>query len=118
MAAILVIQHQPPFNSAKARENLDLVLALAAVDHQVSLLFSADAVFQLLPVAADTRIPLKPFNRSFSLFAMYDIEQLYVCQQSMQQRGLSLEQLLPGVLALTTAEINALISRQQQVINA
>jgi tRNA 2-thiouridine synthesizing protein C len=118
MAAILVIQRQPPFNSAKARESLDLVLALAAVDHQVSILFSADAVFQLMPVAADTGIPLKPFNRSFSLFAIYDIEQLYVCQQSMQQRGLRLEQLLPGVQALSATDINKLISRQQQVINA
>lgn len=117
MSAILVIQRQPPFNSAKARECLDLILALAAVEHQVSLLFSADAVFQLLPVATQSCIPLKTFCRSFSLFAMYDIEQLYVCQHSLQQRGLSLELLMPGVQALSAPDINSLINRQQQVIN-
>ncbi|MDP5191787.1 DsrE family protein, partial [Rheinheimera baltica] len=49
MCNLLVLLRYSPFNNAQGREALDLILALAAVDHNVSVLFSGDAVFQLLP---------------------------------------------------------------------
>src|SRR5690606_21057609 len=113
---ILVVQRHSPFNSSKGREALDLLLALAAVEHNVSLLFSDDAVYQLLPTLDQPDFKLKAYPRSFKLFALYDIEQVYVCQQSLTERGLDASRLLINVAVLDKPGIAQLFGRQHQVI--
>lgn len=116
MRNILVVQRHSPFNSSKGREALDLLLALAAVEHNVSLLFSGDAVYQLLPTQDQPDFKLKAYPRSFKLFALYDIEQVYVCQQSLTERGLDASRLLINVAVLDKPGIAQLLARQHQVI--
>lgn len=119
MQAILLIQTASPFNQAKAREALDLALALAAVEHQVSILFQDDAVYQLLPPAdkpADAPAPLKAFQKSFGLFALYDIGPCLVCQQSLNSRGLA-ELVLPeGFRLADSAQIRTAMQQADQLI--
>ncbi len=118
MQNILVLQQHSPFNSSKGREALDMVLALAAVEHNVSILFSADAVYQLLASLDHADFMLKTYPRSFKLFTLYDIEQVYVCQQSLAQRGLSEDQLSIPVTVLDAAGIANLLATQHQVISS
>lgn len=116
MRNILVIQRHAPFNSSHGREALDMLLALAAVEHNVSVLFSADAVYQLLPTLHQPEVKLKAYPRSFKLFSLYDIEQVYVCQASLLQRNISSSQLNIAAQLLDATQIQQLISQQQQVI--
>lgn len=118
MRNILVLQRHSPFNTSNGREALDMALALAAVEHCVSLLFCADAVFQLLPTAENADFKLKIYPRSFKLFDLYDIEQVYVCQQSLSERGISLNQLSIAVTALNIDEIQHVLSLQHQIISS
>lgn len=116
MRNILVIQRHAPFNSSHGREALDLLLALAAVEHQVSVLFSADAVYQLLPTTDQPDIKLKAYPRSFKLFALYDIDQVYVCQESLLQRNIQPTELSIPAKVIDAGQIQLLIGQQQQVI--
>lgn len=116
MQSIAIIQTKPPFNQAKARESLDLILALAAVDHQLTVIFSGDAVYQLLPVKSDSDAPLKTFQKSFGLFALYEIEHCLVCAASLAARGLSGLSLPAGFVAACETEIKAALASAQQII--
>ena len=116
MRNILLLQRSSPFNDGKGREALDMILAMAAVEHNVSVLFSADAVYQLLPTQDQPDFKLKAYPRSFKLFALYDIEQVYVCQQSLKQRGINAAALSINVTVLGQQAITELFSRQHQVI--
>lgn len=113
---IAVIQRQPPFNTSRGREALDLILALAAVDHKISVLFCGDAVYQLLPLASDEHMPVKAYPRSFKLFALYDVELLYVCQQSLLERQIAVEQLSLPIELLDTSQIQQMLAKQQHII--
>ena len=93
-----------------------LLTAATAVKHKVSVLFSADAVYQLLPTEDQPEVKLKAYPRSFKLFSLYDIEQVYVCQASLLQRNIKPSQLNIAVQLLDTTKIQHLISQQQQVI--
>lgn len=115
MQTILLIQTASPFNQAKAREALDLALALAAVEHQVSILFQDDAVYQLLP-PADIPAPLKAFYKSFGLFALYDIGPCLVCQRSLTARGLTKLPLLDDFIVADSAAIQAAMQQADQLI--
>lgn len=117
MRNITVIQRHSPFNQAKGREALDMILALAAVEHQVSVLFSGNGIFQLLPSTEHLAMPLKHYQHSFRLFDLYDVEKVYACQQSMQLRGITSAQFTVAVTVLTAAEIRQLLASQQHIIS-
>lgn len=117
MQAILLIQTASPFNQAKAREALDLALALAAVEHQVSMLFQDDAIYQLVaPDFGQANAPLKAFQKSFGLFALYDIGPCLVCQQSLAARGLAQLSLPDGFVRADSAAIQAAMQQADQLI--
>ncbi|MDX3775128.1 sulfurtransferase complex subunit TusC [Chromatiaceae bacterium AAb-1] len=117
MQNILIIQRHSPFNQATGRESLDLILALAAVEHKVTVLFTGDAIYQLLPADTAASLLLKPYNRGFKLFGLYDIEQVYVCQQSMIERNIPVN-VLPAGMQLASADvIRQLLSQQQHLIS-
>ena len=117
MQHILILQRHSPFSSSHGREALDLALAMAAVEHNVSLLFSADAVYQLLRHNLSAEFALKDYTKSFKLFELYDIEQVYVCQQSMIERGLTADDLAIDVQITTPEQLPALFAGQHQVIS-
>ena len=116
MRNILVLQQHSTFNSSHGREALDLVLALAAVEHNVSVLFRGDAVYQLLSTNDHTDFKLKAYPRSFKLFSLYDIEQVYVCLESLNARGIKPEQLALAAQPLTQDAVIELLAAQHQVI--
>ncbi len=91
MANILLIQQSSAFSSALAREAQDLSLALAAIEHEVTLLYRGAAVLQLFALQTPTAV--KDFTQSQKLFALYDISAVCVCLQSLQQYQLTADQL-------------------------
>jgi tRNA 2-thiouridine synthesizing protein C len=116
MQHIAIVQQQSPFNCSAGREALDLTLALAAVEHQLSLIFSGDAIYQLLPVNLNVNFGLKRYQQGFKLFGLYDIERLYVCSQSMQQRQINVEDLSLTVQLLDPLQLQQLLAKQQQIV--
>lgn len=115
---IAVLVTKLPFQGIEARESLDLIFALAAVDHQVSVVFSDDAVYQLLKADDSADLMVKDFRRSFKLFELYDIEQLYICAASLRQRKLETNELVLDVQPLEADELSQLLLTQQHLIKA
>ncbi|RVT47328.1 sulfurtransferase complex subunit TusC [Rheinheimera sediminis] len=115
---IAVLVTSLPLHGIAARESLDLIFAMAAVDHQVSVIFSGDAVYQLVKSDASTDIMVKDFRRSFKLFELYDIEQLYVCAASLRQRQLHANELVLNIQPIEHDELNQLLSAHQHLIKA
>lgn len=115
---IAVLVTSLPLQGIAARESMDLIFALAAVDHQLSVVFSGDAVYQLVKADDSAELMVKDFRRSFKLFELYDIEQLYICTESLRQRNLDASELVLAVQQLESAELNQLLSTQQHVIRA
>ena len=116
MQHIAIIQRQSPYNSSGGREALDLTLALAAVEHQLTVIFSGDGIYQLLPLNLNSDFSLNRYQQGFKLFGLYEIEQLYVCQHSMQQRQITLEDLSFAAKQLDTIAMQQLLAKQQQIV--
>lgn len=115
---IAVLVTHLPFHGAAARESLDLIFALAAVDHQVSVIFSENAVYQLVKADDSAELMVKDFRRSFKLFELYDIEHLYICADSLRQRQLQVNELVLDLQPLESAELSQLLYTQHHVIKA
>lgn len=89
-------------------------MALAATEHQVSLLYREEAVLQLLPLASP--VAVKDFTKAQKLFELYDIEDIYVCQQALDKFRLKPEQLQIPVIAMDQAAQATLLSQFTQIL--
>lgn len=114
MSKILLVMQHSAFCGAASREGQDLAMALAATGHQVSVLYRAEAVLQLLPLTR--AIAVKDFTKAQKLFEMYDIEAVYVCQQAFTAFGLARHALQIPVSVLSREAQSTLFNQFDQIL--
>ena len=81
---------QPPFGTATSREGLDALLAASAFcdEDDILILFLDDGVFNLLEGATPADILQKNHLATFKLLELYELNECYICQESVSERGL------------------------------
>ncbi len=87
------INRKAPYGSVYALESLEVVLIGAAFEQNVKLVFMDDGVFQLTNKQNPDDIGMKNFSKTYAALGDYDISQIYVDQQSLEERGLSVDDL-------------------------
>jgi len=82
-----------PYGTVYALESLEVVLIGAAFEQDVSLAFIGDGVYQL-KTGQDTKdIGMKNFSPTYAALGDYDVNKIYVEKESLEERGLSLDDL-------------------------
>lgn len=89
----LYLNRKAPYGSIYALESLEVVLIGAAFDQDVSLAFVDDGVFQLTKDQNTKGIDMKGFSSVYRALGDYGITKLYVEKESLDERGLTLEDL-------------------------
>ncbi len=82
-----------PYGSVYALESLEVVLIGAAFEQDVSLAFIGDGVYQLTKGQSTDGIGMKNFSPTYSALGDYDVNKIYVEKESLEERGLSLDDL-------------------------
>ncbi len=113
----LYINRRPPHGSIYAHEALEVVLIGAAFDQDVSLAFIDDGVYQLKKNQDTSDINTKNFSKTYGALEMYDVEKLYVDKESLEQRGLSEDDLMVDVKILTSDEMKKIITESEVILN-
>ena len=85
-----------PHGNAISREGLDALLAATAFcdEEEIGIFFVDDGVLNLLDGQNPELLLQKDFIRTFKLLDLYDIEQRFVCTDSLDQYNLQTEQLI------------------------
>ena len=113
----LYINRRAPHGSIYAHEALEVVLIGAAFDQDVSLAFIDDGVYQLKKNQDTSDINTKNFSKTYGALEMYDVEKLYVEKESLEQRGLSEDDLMVDVKILTSDEMKKIITESEVILN-
>ena len=113
----LYINRRAPHGSIYAHEALEVVLIGAAFDQDVSLAFIDDGVYQLKKNQDTSDINTKNFSKTYGALEMYDVEKLYVEKESLEQRGLSEDDLIVDVKILTSDEMKKIITDSEVILN-
>jgi tRNA 2-thiouridine synthesizing protein C len=90
----LYVNRKAPYGTVYALESLEVVLIGAAFDQDVSLAFMDDGVFELTKGQKTEGIGMKNFSPAYSALGDYDVNKIYVEKESLEERGLSLGDLL------------------------
>jgi len=91
----LYLNRKAPYGTIYALESLEVVLIGAAFEQDVSLAFVGDGVFQLKKGQSTDGIGMKNFSPIYKALGDYDITKLYVEKESLEVRGLTLDDLMP-----------------------
>ena len=87
------MNRKAPYGTIYALESLEVVLIAAAFDQDISLVFADDGVYQLTNNQDTDGIGMKNFSKTYSALGDYDIKKIYVEQESLEERGLTADDL-------------------------
>lgn len=90
----LYVNRKAPYGTIYALESLEVVLIGAAFEQDVSLAFMDDGVFQLTKGQDTKAIGAKNFSPTYRALGDYDVNKFYVEKESLDERGLTLDDLM------------------------
>ncbi len=127
----LYVNRKAPHGTVYAQESLEVVLIAAAFEQDVALAFIDDGVYQLLQNQDTSALGNKNFSPTYRALGDYDVNQIYVEQESLELRGLSKEDLMPltyededddwaekdSIHVVSSAELADIIEQQDVILN-
>ena len=90
----MYVNRKAPYGTIYAWESLEVVLIGAAFEQDVSLAFVDDGVYQLCKGQNTTGVGIKNFSPTYSALGDYDINKIYVEKESLEARGLTIDDLM------------------------
>jgi tRNA 2-thiouridine synthesizing protein C len=114
---ILLLNRSAPHASSKAQEALDVLLMASAFDQQITVVFMDDGVFQLKSNQNTQARSLKNFSQAFKALSLYEIENIFVDEDSLASRGLKKEDLMINVELVNTQKLTDIFKQQDAILN-
>ena len=106
-----------PHGNAISREGLDALLAATVFcdEEEIGVFFIDDGVLNLLDGQNPELLLQKDFIRTFKLLDLYDIEQRFVCANSLDQYNLQAEQLIISAEKIDRTSLINKLSQAEKV---
>lgn len=127
----MYVNRRAPYGTIYALESLEVALIGAAFEQDVCMAFLDDGVFQLAKGQNTDGIGMKNFSPTYRALGDYDVNKLYVEQESLDERGLILDDLMeityededddweekPSIKLVNRAELADLMAEQDVVLS-
>ena len=106
-----------PHGNAISLEGLDALLAATAFcdEEEIGVFFIDDGVLNLLDGQNPELLLQKDFIRTFKLLDLYDIEQRFICANSLDQYNLQAEQLIISAEKIDRTSLINKLSQAEKV---
>ena len=128
---MLYINRNAPYGTVYGLEGLEVVLIGAAFEQDVSMAFIGDGVYQILKNQDTSDSDMKNFSPTYKALGDYEVTKLYVEQESLDERGLSVDDLMPlvwededddwaekpSIVVMSRAELAGVMAEQDVLFN-
>lgn len=127
----LYVNRRAPYGTIYALESLEVVLIGAAFDQDVSLAFFDDGVYQIVKDQDTSAIGMKNFSPTYRALGDYEVTRLYVEKESLEERGLSSDDLMeityededddwaekPSIRIVERSELTEIMAEQDVILS-
>jgi tRNA 2-thiouridine synthesizing protein C len=113
----LYLNRKAPYGTIYALESLEVVLIGAAFEQDVSMAFIDDGVYQLTKGQDTKGVEMKNFSPTYRALEMYDVEKLFVSKTSMDERGLTADDLLVDVEIIDDKQMADLMDDHEVILS-
>jgi len=113
---ILLVFRHAPYGNALAREGLEAALACGAMGAKTSVLYINEGVWQLLEPQDSGTIDCKNQAAMASALPLYDVDDIWVDEDSLKQRNLSSADINAGKI-IDTARVQELLATSHSILS-
>lgn len=114
--SLALLNSKAPFANSAGKDSLDIALIFGSFEQAVSLFFQGDGVWQLINGQDGDIISVKDYLKTFAAFEFYDIENVYISEQSLHERNLTNQFHIDEVQVLNQQEFSEKLSSHQTVL--
>lgn len=114
--SVAIINSKAPFALSHGKEALDLALIFGSYEQEVALFFIGDGVWQLAKNTDGEKLSVKDYLKTFDALPFYDVEQIFVCEQSLKDRNLEHIKQLDGLSILDSKAFATQIANYQHAL--
>ena len=111
-----ILNAKAPYSNTAGKDALDIALIFGSFEQSPSLFFQGDGVWQLTQGQDGAIISVKDYLKTFAAFEFYDIENIYICQESLIQRNLSTDFTIDDVQILARSEFAEKLATHHTVL--
>lgn len=111
-----IIQRSPPFSGHSAVDAIEMLLALGNFELPAGIFFLDDGVYQLNSAIETGDTGLKSPLKMLGTLKFYDIEDIYVCKESLALRNIPVKSLPSYLKVIENNKIRDHLERYHQVI--
>jgi len=111
-----ILNSKAPYSSTAGKDALDIALIFGSFEQPTSLFFQGDGVWQLVQEQDGAIISVKDYLKTFAAFEFYDLENIYICQDSLIQRRLTDNFHIDQVQVLTKDEFAETLATHHTVL--
>lgn len=108
---------KPPHSGTYIQEMLDIIMTVAAFDQDVSILLLDNAVFQLKKQQEPENAGLKDTAAIFKALPLYNINTIYAETESLQEKGLSVNNLVEPVITIPRNKVGEFFKQFDLVLS-
>ncbi len=113
---IMFVMRKAPHGSIYAYEGLEAILIMGAYEQEISVVFLDDGVYALKKEQDTKLLGVKGFAKTFAALEDYDVTNIYTDKESLEVRGLILDDLIIKPKVLEASEIANLMEEQHVLL--
>jgi tRNA 2-thiouridine synthesizing protein C len=111
------VLRQAPYGNSLSHDALDAVFAAATFEQAIKIFLMGDGVFLLMENQFAEKIQQKSLEKKLSALALYDIETLYVCENSFDKRQLQKSKINYKIKLLNQKELQDSLHQQDLILS-
>lgn len=114
---LLFVFSHTPYGASTAKEGLEAALAAGAFDQDVSILFIGDGVWQLMQNQHTEDVGRKNHQKMAQALPMFGIDNIYIDQQSLTERGLALSEIALNGETINSSDTQTLMQNAKHILS-
>ncbi|CAL4324056.1 sulfurtransferase complex subunit TusC [Buchnera aphidicola] len=87
MKKIAIIFSHAPYGKHIGKDGLNFVLSASCYTNNLKIFFIGDGIFQIIDNQNSRLKFFKSYCASFKILSLYDVNEFYICYESLLQRG-------------------------------
>lgn len=114
---VLVCIRQRPYEDRAVESAIDLAMVAAAFEQEVSVLFAGDGLFNLIKHTSPAMIGKKSIAKRIQALGLYDVDEVYACQDSLDQTAIGSHGCIDGVRPLSSEQVASLFRSADVIVD-
>jgi tRNA 2-thiouridine synthesizing protein C len=116
LTKIMFVCRQAPHGSIYAYEGLEVILIFGAYEQEYAAVFMDDGVYDLKKGQDTSEAEVKEFSTTYRVMEDYGVETIYVDRKSLEDRGLTEDDLLIDVQVVDREVISKAMQEQDVLL--